>query len=229
MTARASLTGNWASSAAIAFLLSLITLGAVYLSWLFASGMRGNTYMKIATFLVVLIIVLLLSLFEAGAAYFFLKLSRTHKAEIKDILFAFREHPDRILINGFIYIGAFLVYAVPYYIAFFTGNGKITLPVPFLIIWGIAGAAVLAYFLLTFSQFVFILLDEPDCGAIESLKKSAALMKGNKWRFLKMLFSFIGWYCLNLLSGGIGMLWIKPYFTETLSLFYRGLRDDFSV
>lgn len=51
-------------------------------------------------------------------------------------------------------------------------------------------------------------------------------MKGNKWRLFKVVFSFIGWFFLDLLSGGLGALWIRPYYTETLSLFYRSLKDE---
>jgi len=228
MTAREILTGRWTTAVAVTCILSLVAAGALYLSWLFLSSMRRSAFMVFASIAVILIVSLMLLLFEAGVAYFFLKLGRTRDSKVSDLLYAFKACPDRILINGFLLTGVLVVYGIPYYIAFSRVTGSAFFSVVFLLVWSIIGTFLLIFILLEFSQFIFILLDDPDCGAIESLKKSARLMKGNKWRLFKVVFSFIGWFFLNLLSGGLGALWIRPYYTETLSLFYRSLKDEFT-
>ena len=222
-SARANLRGRWSTAVAMACLLALISAAGLWLTWIFVQAMQKNVFMTISAIAVAFIIDLLLLLFKAGSDYFFLKLGRKENCSMGDLVYAFRTRPDRILIAGAIFTGIGVLYSVPYIAAAYIFP-VFTAPVTaFLAAWGIAGTILLAFFFLTFSQFIYVLLDDPDCGGLESLKKSARLMKGNRWRLLKILLSFIGWAFLELLSGGIGSLWIRPYFTETLTLFYRDL------
>ncbi|WP_024613921.1 DUF975 family protein [Clostridium sp. Ade.TY] len=54
----------------------------------------------------------------------------------------------------------------------------------------------------------------------ESLSKSFRLMKGNKWRFLKFQLSFVGWMLLGILTFGIGLLWVIPYYSTASANFF---------
>ena len=55
---------------------------------------------------------------------------------------------------------------------------------------------------LGFSLSIPLLIDNPDMGAIEAMKTSAALMKGNKGRYFYISLSFIGisLFCVYFLS-----------------------------
>ena len=60
----------------------------------------------------------------------------------------------------------------------------------------------------------------------ESLSKSFSLMKGNKWRFFKFQLSFLGWMILGILTLGIGLLWVIPYYSTSLANFYLIIRNE---
>ena len=48
-------------------------------------------------------------------------------------------------------------------------------------------------------------------------------MKGNRWRFFWLGFSFIGWAFLCAFTLGIGMLWLLPYMMISMIVFYEEL------
>lgn len=79
---------------------------------------------------------------------------------------------------------------------------------------------------LSYSQAFFILIDNPEISAMDALKKSKEMMNGHKWNYLGLVFSFIGWAILALLTCGIGFLWLTPYFHTTLSNFYDELKTE---
>jgi uncharacterized membrane protein len=74
---------------------------------------------------------------------------------------------------------------------------------------------------LMLSQIYYILAENEDISAIEAIKESARIMKGNKFRLFKLGLSFIGWFILGMITLGIGFLWIMPYYTITLTNFYK--------
>ena len=57
----------------------------------------------------------------------------------------------------------------------------------------------------------------------EIVEESARLMKGNRWRFFWLGFSFIGWAFLSAFTLGIGMLWLLPYMMISIIFFYEEL------
>lgn len=75
----------------------------------------------------------------------------------------------------------------------------------------------------TYAIVYFLLLDYPNLSVTEIWKRSAQLMKGNRLRYIGLQFSFFPWILLCLCSLGIGMLWITPYMTATISAFYLDL------
>lgn len=70
------------------------------------------------------------------------------------------------------------------------------------------------------SGWLYLLLDHPQMKARESLKISRQIMKGSKGRLFYIYLSFIGLQILCLLSLGIGSLWVYPYQSQTLVIFY---------
>lgn len=70
--------------------------------------------------------------------------------------------------------------------------------------------------------FCFMILAEyPEMGVMDALRNSAALMKGNKWRFFCLNLSFIGWILLaSCCTCGLGMLFLTPYIDASAAVFY---------
>lgn len=69
----------------------------------------------------------------------------------------------------------------------------------------------------------FIMAERETCRAVDALKQSWNLMKGNRWRLFCLEFSFIGWAILTALTLGIGSLWLVPYMQTAYASFYREL------
>lgn len=82
---------------------------------------------------------------------------------------------------------------------------------------------------LMYSQFSFILKDNPEMKYMAALKLSAKMMKGHLWQFFLLNLSFIGWVLLALLTFGIGMLWLNPYIYTTWAHYYKDLKEEYEA
>ena len=77
-----------------------------------------------------------------------------------------------------------------------------------------------------FAQSYFILADNNDLSAIDCIKASCEMMKGNKMYFFILMLSFIGWFIIGEITCGIGLLWVMPYYNITIGNFYDELSID---
>jgi uncharacterized membrane protein len=76
---------------------------------------------------------------------------------------------------------------------------------------------------ISYSMKFFILIDNNEMSGQDAIRKSKELMMGNKYRYFCLGCRFIGWFCLGILSLGIGFLWIIPYFMSSNAGFYESL------
>jgi uncharacterized membrane protein len=79
---------------------------------------------------------------------------------------------------------------------------------------------------LGWSQAYRIMHDKPRIGIWESMQESWNMMNGHKMDLFLLSLSFIGWFFLCLLTLGIGLLWLGPYVSTTLSLFYNKISGN---
>lgn len=70
----------------------------------------------------------------------------------------------------------------------------------------------------------FIMAEDEHCTAMEALKRSWMLMKGQRWSYFCLGFSFIGWAILSAFTFGIGGLFLTPYIQVSYAAFYRDLK-----
>lgn len=70
----------------------------------------------------------------------------------------------------------------------------------------------------------FILHENRGMRASDAIAESKYLMDGNKGDLFVLDLSFIGWILLNILTLGIGSLWLNPYMNAARAAFYRTLR-----
>ncbi len=80
---------------------------------------------------------------------------------------------------------------------------------------------IIAYF--RYSQAYYILRDNPGISALEAIRRSKALMIGNKGRLFVLLLTFIGWAILATITCGIGYLWLAPYTYTAMGHFHNDL------
>ena len=80
-----------------------------------------------------------------------------------------------------------------------------------------------------YSQAMFILAENPEIGAREALKRSAAMMDGHKMDMFVLYLSFIGWALLCVITLGIAYIWVGPFMSATFTNFYKSLKGEEEV
>ncbi|MCR4965666.1 MAG: DUF975 family protein [Bacteroidales bacterium] len=79
---------------------------------------------------------------------------------------------------------------------------------------------------LAYAMWPFILRDHPELSIKEVLERSRILMQGHKWELFQLLFSFIGWAILSILTLGIGFFLLIPYVCMSIYHFYETIRYE---
>ena len=134
-----------------------------------------------------------------GISGFFLKLIRNENPEVGDIL------------NGF-----------KYFLKSFWLN---LLTIVFITLWSlllIIPGIIAAY---RYSMAYYIMADNPELTASEALTQSKYMMVGHKFELFVLQFSFLGWFILGILTFGLALLWVNPYYEATKANFYQDLRS----
>ncbi|MGI5894584.1 MAG: DUF975 family protein [Candidatus Merdivicinus sp.] len=73
----------------------------------------------------------------------------------------------------------------------------------------------------SYAMTPYILAEHPEYGALEAIRRSKEMMRGNKMRLFILNLSFIGWVILGALTCGLGMLAVTPYMQAATADFYR--------
>jgi uncharacterized membrane protein len=74
---------------------------------------------------------------------------------------------------------------------------------------------------LSYSLAYWIVADDPNIGAMDAIKRSKELMRGNRWKFFCLGWRFFGWALLCILTLGIGFLWLGAYQGASFAEFYQ--------
>lgn len=189
---------------------------------------RLNSYESIALYSIASFIVsLLLSVLLVGNQVIILKLSRGIPAGIQDLFYGFSHQPDRVillsLLLSLIAIGCLL----PGGILLFASFHLESLLLAALGILVLLGGIVVAYVLtLSYSQVMYIYIENPDMRVFDIMRESKRMMTGNKGRYFYLMLSFIGLELLSVLSCYIGLLWLNPYMETTNAFFYLNLKGE---
>lgn len=77
----------------------------------------------------------------------------------------------------------------------------------------------------SYSMSQYILADNPKLTAMEALSESKQIMDGRKLDLFILVLSFVLWYLLCLITGGIAYIYVKPYFEATITNFYNEIKD----
>lgn len=75
----------------------------------------------------------------------------------------------------------------------------------------------------------YILAENPEISGMDALKKSADMMRGQKWNAFVLDLSFIGWMLLAIITCGIvGIFYVDPYVHATDAELYKAIRDNYN-
>ena len=80
---------------------------------------------------------------------------------------------------------------------------------------------IIAYY--RYAMAVYIMIDHPECSAMECIRRSSEMMKGHKLELFLLDFSFIGWYLLTAIP--FVSIYVNPYVGLTKACYYEALRD----
>ncbi len=182
------------------------------------------------------IVTVIFSLFSAGLVYMYLNISRRLPHSFSDLTYLFSRNPDRILIVGFVLalINAVTV-TLPSIIAdhiLYTEdvlNGDVTALLQYLyltLLVLLISMAVNTVITLPLTFSYALMVDQPELSAKDAMKTSIRLMRGNYWRYLKLLISFLPLYFLSVFTCYIALLWVVPYQSITEIFLYRELTGE---
>lgn len=222
--ARTALAGKWKTAALFTLMSTFLT---TLLSFCTTPFENSTSVLGMSIYWIITIIVSLLSgLFTAGTAYFFLNICRGNEYRYGDLFYAFKTNPDRFLIVALITGLPTFLSTLPTY--FWTPTTEDELITYSLISLGFIyiGTIISLIIALFFALSNYLLLDFPEMGAIDSLRMSAQLMKGNKGRYFYISISFIGWIFLSMFTLGIALLWVEPYINMTMTYFYADILNQ---
>lgn len=229
--ARTALSGKWKTAAMFTLLNTLLNMGLSLCSTPFENS---TSTMGIAIGWIISVIVSLITgLFSAGSVFFYLNICRGCEYSYKNLFYAFKADPDRFLIVTLVTSAPTLLFTLP----------SLLVPVPsetaslslwftyMITVMGSLYAGIIVSWILSlfFALSYYLLLDYPEMGAMDALKLSANLMKGNKGRYIYISLSFIGWIILSVFTLGIALFWIEPYINATRACFYGDILNQFSV
>ena len=70
----------------------------------------------------------------------------------------------------------------------------------------------------------FIMAEKPELSYKEAIDISKKMTKGHKGELITLDLSFIGWFCLTILTLGILSIYVEPYIYTTKALYYENFK-----
>ena len=210
--AKKSLKGNWGQAILVMVIMGLITLALSCVGFVGNSAnlsdpqtiqaiLDGTTSIMSPAQLISAVLSIVISAFLAlGSVSFYMKLSRNEKVTYKEL---FSKKSLWLL-----YIGVSIMTAI------FVGLWSLLLIIP---------GIVASY---KYSMVNYIMVDNPEIGVFEAIRKSKEMMYGHKLDYFILHLSFIGWAILAGLTFGILMLYVAPYMNVTCANFYYSIKDE---
>lgn len=177
-------------------------------------SLKGKWGLAIGAFLVVvvvscvqfipkvgqLILLVITGPLSVGYATFSMALSRGEHAEVAQVFSGFNKFG--------VSVGAYILMVI------------------FIVLWSLLLIIPGIIAALSYSMTYYIVADENLTDPLEALRKSKAMMQGNKWKLFCLGLRFIGWMLLCILTLGIGYLWLAPYMTISYVKFYEDIKGS---
>lgn len=248
-----ALRGKFVMTAVSSFLFNLLQVGAMLIAMvpmlivLFATAFAtsGEELSSGATVLIVLTvfllmfgaIIFLIAPLTVGYYRIHLDVVDGKPVDIGKLFSGFKRGYGKAVLTYFLYFLVSIATVIPLFVILFGGsfvsvmleieNTDVILGVSACI--GMAVMLVMIFWLVyRYSMVFFLLAEYPEMGAVDAMRNSADLMRGNKWRLFCLQFSFIGWFLLLMLvsfvscgiGATVGTYLINAYQVTALASFY---------
>lgn len=221
--ARIALKGNYGTMILTYIILEAIIFLALIVTSLFFGFNAGMT-----SLIIQLCIQFMLSfiwvIFGVGFAYQSMKVCRKEPISVVDLFYGFSHNPDRFIVLSLLEllfaIALFAPAIIVLVITLIASPNLLFGALAIVFILYIAAAVLLVILTLALSLCFYLIIDNPGMQAMDAIKTSWQLMKGNKGRMFYLSLSFLGLMLLAIFSFGIGFLWVVPYMNVTAAYFY---------
>lgn len=174
----------------------------------------------IGTEVALFVISCFIGLLQIGMSYMYLKISCGQEPKVSDIFHCFQEGRNEAM-------GLSLIIALISFVCLFPYNLISFFPAQFAEVGSLThiliefiGIVVYMLLSLPISQSAYVLFDFPGCTCKDAIKRSMKLMKGNYFRLIGYVLSFLPLVLLCICSLGIGLIWVSPYMDASLAAFY---------
>lgn len=195
--ARESLNGNYGESIKLFFLYILVCLGLTIAVAIIIENVQISEFL--AMILAIIPSLIIYGLYT-GFFSFFLKLSRNEEVSCNELF----KHKNLFWVT----IGASFMASI------FSFLGTLLFIIPGIII------------ALSYSMVYFVIVDNPEIGIMDALRKSKEIMEGHKFDYFVLNLSFFGWYILSYFTLGLLLLWLAPYIMVTTANFYNEIKEQ---
>lgn len=205
--ARQQLKGNWGGPILVFFLYTAII-----------------TAVSIIPIAGVIALILCTGAFTLGINIYFLKFVRAQQPKIEDMFLGFKlfgKSLGLVLLMSLIVTLWLLLGIIPGMLVMINVNEVIGAVLYILL----SIPAIVVSF--GYSQYIYILADNPDMKVTDILRTSKVMMNGYKMKYFLLGLSFIGWALLGILTFGIGYLWLMPYIHTSLTNFYEDVKNNY--
>ncbi len=206
----------------------------------------GSNY-DIAVILFNLAFYLAFSPLVVGFYKFFLQMSRGCTEKFSVLLSGFKKYIRNmlaIIMADVIYYGLLVVLGIIFFIFVYVsaeGLDSLHIQSKFLesglySFWMaiLLAIALALFFFLIFKTFAlieflpFVLADNNNMGAFKLIRSFWKRTSPYNYKMIKLWFSFILWWVLCVITLGIALLWVLPYWTLTKAEFYKRLFKEYS-
>ena len=76
----------------------------------------------------------------------------------------------------------------------------------------------------SYAMTPYIMMEKPEMGIRDAITKSRQIMKGHKWQLFCLDLSFTGWMLLSIVTLGIALIWVWPYYSTARATFYKEIK-----
>ena len=166
-------------------------------------------------------------LLHLGYTTIFFGLARKQEVSTKQIYYCFRNRSDHFIFGYIMILLSYLVTVSPFLIGFIClknyGN-----PITILSLVGLALVSVFLFIIyhLFYGMVPFLLLERNELKFYQCFRESRKLLKGHRCELFCLYLSFIGLTVLEILSIGIGAIFVEPYRNMTFVNYYIELTES---
>lgn len=195
-----------------------IVLGGALVAGTSPGEIAGNApslSTEIKTFGISVVVGLFSTLLSTGYTKMMMEISYGRKPRMRDLFYAFSNHPDKAIIIFAILLAVEFIVLLPTRFIEWTWDGVLLgSDGKNFLVWVILlviGECINIFVGVLFGFCYMVYIEDPEMSVKDILLCSKRLMNGNKLRYVYLMLSFVGYYVLAIFSLGVTLMYSTPY------------------